>query len=88
MHGRCLLAAVNMLLLGALPIAVALQCKHQTTTLPPRPPPCRHNEGVYLQTTGLLEQVLADKLMGYMKDREQDKQPFMIYYAPYAIHRK
>jgi hypothetical protein len=35
-----------------------------------------------------MEQVLADKMMGYMKDREQDQQPFMIYYAPYAIHRK
>jgi hypothetical protein len=43
---------------------------------------------VYVQTQGLMEQVLADKMMRYMQDREQDKQPFMIYYAPYAIHRK
>jgi hypothetical protein len=48
----------------------------------------RHNRGSYVQTKGLMEQVLADKMMRYMQDREQDRQPFMIYYAPYAIHRK
>jgi hypothetical protein len=39
-----------------------------------------------LQTKGLLEQVLVDKMIDFMKQREQDKQPFLIYYAPYAIH--
>jgi hypothetical protein len=39
-----------------------------------------------LQTKGLMEQVLVDKMIDFMKQREQDKQPFLIYYAPYAIH--
>jgi hypothetical protein len=33
-----------------------------------------------------MEQVLVDKMIDFMKQREQDKQPFLIYYAPYAIH--
>ncbi|WIA22268.1 hypothetical protein OEZ85_004589 [Tetradesmus obliquus] len=45
----------------------------------------RHN-GRYVQTKGLVEQIMADKLMVFMKQREQDQQPFMVYYAPYAIH--
>jgi hypothetical protein len=49
---------------------------------------CRHNEGTYVQTKGLMEQVLANKMIAYMKEREADGKPFMIYYAPYAIHRK
>lgn len=40
-----------------------------------------------MQTKGLMEQVLANKMMGWMKEREEDGKPFMIYYAPYAIHR-
>jgi hypothetical protein len=39
-----------------------------------------------LQTKGFMEQVLVDKMMDLMKQREQDKQPFLIYYAPFAIH--
>jgi hypothetical protein len=46
---------------------------------------CRHN-GKYVQTRGLVEQIMADKIIGFLKDREQDKQPFLTYYAPYAIH--
>ncbi|WIA15052.1 hypothetical protein OEZ85_001752 [Tetradesmus obliquus] len=45
----------------------------------------RHN-GRYVQTKGLVEQIMADKMLGFMKQREEDKQPFMVYYAPYAIH--
>ncbi|WIA18227.1 hypothetical protein OEZ85_009698 [Tetradesmus obliquus] len=47
----------------------------------------RHNRGTYVQTKGLMEQVLANKMMAWMKEREEDGKPFMIYYAPYAIHR-
>jgi hypothetical protein len=39
-----------------------------------------------LQTKGLMEQVLVDNMIGFMQERRQDKQPFMVYYAPYAIH--
>jgi hypothetical protein len=46
---------------------------------------CRYN-GEYVQTKGLVEQIMADKIIGFLKQREQDRQPFLQYYAPYAIH--
>jgi hypothetical protein len=46
---------------------------------------CRYN-GEYVQTKGLVEQIMADKIIDFLKQREQDKQPFLQYYAPYAIH--
>jgi hypothetical protein len=33
-----------------------------------------------------MEQVLVDKMIDFMKQREADGKPFLIYYAPYAIH--
>jgi hypothetical protein len=47
--------------------------------------PRRYN-GEYVQTKGLVEQIMADKIIGFLKEREQDQQPFLQYYAPYAIH--
>lgn len=48
---------------------------------------CRHN-GRYVQTEGMMEQVLVDKMAGFLKKRAADEQPFFMYYAPYAIHKK
>jgi hypothetical protein len=47
---------------------------------------CRHN-GVYVQTKGLMEQDLMDTTLSYLTRREQDGAPFMVYYAPHAIHQ-
>jgi hypothetical protein len=49
--------------------------------------PCRHN-GEYKPTKGLMEQVLLNRMIKFMQDREADGQPFLTYYAPFAIHRK
>ncbi|KAF6235444.1 alkaline-phosphatase-like protein [Scenedesmus sp. NREL 46B-D3] len=46
----------------------------------------RHN-GRYVQTEGMMEQVLVDKMAGFLKKRAADEQPFFMYYAPYAIHK-
>jgi hypothetical protein len=46
----------------------------------------RRYNGDYIQTKGLLEQIMADKIIGFFKQREQDRQPFLTYYAPHAIH--
>jgi hypothetical protein len=46
----------------------------------------RRYNGEYVQTKGLVEQIMADKIIGFLKQREQDRQPFLQYYAPYAIH--
>lgn len=48
---------------------------------------CRHN-GKYRATKGLMEQVLINRMMKFMQDRAAAQQPFLIYYAPFAIHRK
>jgi len=57
-----------------------LSCQHPPTH------PCRHN-GVYVQTKGLMEQDLMDTMLSYLTRREQDGAPFMVYYAPHAIHQ-
>jgi hypothetical protein len=46
----------------------------------------RRYNGEYVQTKGLVEQIMADKIIGFLKQREQDRQPFLQYYAPQAIH--
>ncbi|WIA28865.1 hypothetical protein OEZ86_011391 [Tetradesmus obliquus] len=47
----------------------------------------RHN-GNYIQTKGLMEQDLMDKIIGYLKQHEaEDAKPFYMYYAPHAIHQ-
>uniref|UniRef100_A0A383VC43 Sulfatase N-terminal domain-containing protein n=1 Tax=Tetradesmus obliquus TaxID=3088 RepID=A0A383VC43_TETOB len=46
----------------------------------------RHN-GAYKPTEGLMEQVLMDKLLGFLKKRQADGQPFFTYYAPFSIHK-
>lgn len=46
----------------------------------------RHN-GRYIQTKGLMEQDLMDKVLGYLKDHERSGKPFYMYYAPHAIHQ-
>lgn len=47
---------------------------------------CRHN-GEYVQTYGLMEQVLMDKVLTYLHHQQDSKQSFFLYYAPNAIHR-
>jgi hypothetical protein len=47
----------------------------------------RHN-GRYVQTRGMMEQVLVDNMAGFLQQRAADDQPFFMYYAPYAIHKK
>lgn len=47
---------------------------------------CRHN-GRYVQTKGLMEQDLMDKIIAYLKDHESSGKPFYMYYAPHAIHQ-
>ncbi|KAF6262205.1 alkaline-phosphatase-like protein [Scenedesmus sp. NREL 46B-D3] len=46
----------------------------------------RHN-GVYEHTEGLMEQVLMDKMLGFLKQREVDRKPFFTYYAPFSVHK-
>ncbi|KAF8072774.1 MAP1D [Scenedesmus sp. PABB004] len=47
----------------------------------------RHN-GAYVQTKGLMEQDLMDKVIGYLKQHEAPgAKPFFMYYAPHAIHQ-
>ncbi|KAF6259251.1 alkaline-phosphatase-like protein [Scenedesmus sp. NREL 46B-D3] len=47
----------------------------------------RHN-GKYIQTKGLMEQDLMDKIIQYLGNHEAaDAQPFYMYYAPHAIHQ-
>jgi hypothetical protein len=36
----------------------------------------------------MMEQVLVDNMAGFLKQRAADEQPFFMYYAPYAIHKK
>lgn len=44
--------------------------------------------GNYIQTKGLMEQDLMDKIIGYLKQHEaEDAKPFYMYYAPHAIHQ-
>lgn len=50
-------------------------------------PVCRHN-GVYEHTEGLMEQVLMDKMLGFLKQREDDRKPFFTYYAPFSVHKR
>ncbi|WIA14790.1 hypothetical protein OEZ85_003274 [Tetradesmus obliquus] len=45
----------------------------------------RHN-GKYVQTKGLMEPALVDRMVNFMQRQQQAKQPFLIYYAPYAVH--
>ena len=47
----------------------------------------RHN-GRYVQTQGMMEQVLVDSMAGFLQQRGKDGAPFFMYYAPYAIHKK
>lgn len=35
-----------------------------------------------------MEQVLMDKLLGFLKNRQADGQPFFTYYAPFSIHKR
>lgn len=47
----------------------------------------RHN-GKYVQTYGLMEQDLMDKMLGYLdKQAANNTKPFYLYYAPNAIHQ-
>ncbi|WIA16297.1 hypothetical protein OEZ85_012998 [Tetradesmus obliquus] len=52
----------------------------------------RHN-GEYVQTEGLMEQDLMDKMLGWLSQQQQQQQggnssqPFFLYYAPNAIHQ-
>lgn len=46
----------------------------------------RHN-GKYVQTKGLMEQDLMDRLLGFLRQREASGKPFYVYYAPHAIHQ-
>jgi hypothetical protein len=39
-----------------------------------------------LQTKGLMEQFLVDRMVNFMKEQKQQQQPFLVYYAPYAVH--
>jgi hypothetical protein len=49
--------------------------------------PTRHN-GRYVQTRGLMEQDLMDRILGYLKQHEAPgSKPFLMYYAPHAIHQ-
>jgi hypothetical protein len=48
---------------------------------------CRHN-GAYKPTEGLMEQVLMDKLLGFLKQRQADDKAFFTYYAPFSIHKR
>jgi hypothetical protein len=36
----------------------------------------------------MMEQVLVDHMAGFLQQRAADGQPFFVYYAPYAIHKK
>lgn len=47
---------------------------------------CSHN-GRYIQTRGLMEQDLMDKILGYLKEHESSSKPFYMFYAPHAIHQ-
>lgn len=46
----------------------------------------QHN-GEYVQTHGLMEQVLMDKMLTWLDYQAGSSQPFFLYYAPNAIHR-
>jgi hypothetical protein len=47
---------------------------------------CRYN-GRYIQTKGLMEEVLMDKLLDYLEDhRKNSSKPFFTFYAPHAVH--
>jgi hypothetical protein len=48
---------------------------------------CRHN-GEYKHTDGMMEQVLMDKMLGFLKDRQEDSKRFFTYYAPFSIHKR
>jgi hypothetical protein len=48
---------------------------------------CRHN-GRYVPTVGMMEQVLVERMAGFLQQRAADSAPFLMYYAPYAIHKK
>jgi hypothetical protein len=44
--------------------------------------------GNYIQTKGLMEQDLMDKIIQYLgKHEADDAKPFYMYYAPHAIHQ-
>jgi hypothetical protein len=44
--------------------------------------------GNYIQTKGLMEQDLMDKIIQYLAKHEAaDAKPFYMYYAPHAIHQ-
>jgi hypothetical protein len=36
----------------------------------------------------MMEHVLVDNMVGFLQQRAEDEQPFFMYYAPYAIHKK
>lgn len=46
---------------------------------------CRHN-GEYVQTEGLIEDVMADKLVAYLDKQSKTDKPFFVYYATRSIH--
>jgi hypothetical protein len=35
-----------------------------------------------------MEQVLMDKLLGFLKERQNDGRCFFTYYAPFSIHKR
>jgi hypothetical protein len=49
--------------------------------------------GEYVQTEGLMEQDLMDKMLAWLEQQQQQQQggnssqPFFLYYAPNAIHQ-
>jgi hypothetical protein len=44
--------------------------------------------GNYIQTKGLMEQDLMDKIIQYLgKHEAAGAKPFYMYYAPHAIHQ-
>lgn len=47
----------------------------------------RSHNGELVQTYGLMEQDLMDKILGWLDGRKGKEQPFLMYYAPNAIHQ-
>eukprot|EP01023_Acetabularia_acetabulum_P030310 TRINITY_DN2852_c0_g1_i7.p1 TRINITY_DN2852_c0_g1~~TRINITY_DN2852_c0_g1_i7.p1 ORF type:complete len:1258 (+),score=190.72 TRINITY_DN2852_c0_g1_i7:134-3907(+) len=44
------------------------------------------NNGVPEQTQGWIEDILADKIIAYLKERTKDQVPFFVNWAPMSIH--